>query len=247
MEQTVRIPLTQGKFALIDAADYERVSRLTWYALNKDGLWYAANVTQAPRTEPGKPGKSRTLYLHQFITDAPDATEVDHWNGDGLDNRRENLRVCIHAENTRNQRLRADNTSGYKGVVSSGNQRESWVAAIIHDKHHYHLGTFATPRAAALAYDAKARELYGEFAHTNFPPSDDPLPAPMNLPVHNSSGFRGVSWHKQRGGWCAVVQCDGKKHHVGMYATAIEAAHAYDARARELHGARARVNFPDKS
>lgn len=146
------IPLTQGKVALVDDEDYERVSAYKWQA-NKGsaGYWYGHNDTHGQ--------------LHRFVVNAPRELMVDHKNGDGLDCRRENLRLATNAQNQYNAKLRVDNKSGFRGVHWDGNR---WIAQIKSQGRPIYLGRFNTPEAAARAYDTKARELRGEFARTNF-------------------------------------------------------------------------------
>jgi hypothetical protein len=161
----MRVPLTQGKFALVDAEDAERVMQFKWFALNKGGWWYAGRQRREPRTIRGQPGKSYTLYLHRFLLDAPDGTDVDHINGDGLDNRRANLRICTHAENSYNARV-TRSRAGYKGVRADGTR---WRAAIHQHGREISLGSHATPEEAARAYDRAATEIFGVYALLNFP------------------------------------------------------------------------------
>ena len=96
---------------------------------------------------------------------APAGLDVDHIDGDGLNNRRSNLRACTHTENGRNRKLSKNNTSGLKGV----NAREAgkWQAMIKTSGRILHLGVFDSKMEAAKAYDAAALRLYGEFARTN--------------------------------------------------------------------------------
>jgi len=91
---------------------------------------------------------------------------VDHRNGDGLDNRRQNLRPANDSKNQMNARMRSDNPSGFKGVCAD---RHRWMARIQLDGRRTYLGYFATPQEAARAYDAAAVELFGEYARPNFP------------------------------------------------------------------------------
>lgn len=152
------IQLTQGKTAIIDDEDYERVSRFRWYAFrNQHGNWYA-------RRSP----LGTTQCMHRFILDLPPHyPEVDHVDGDGLNNRRLNLRTATTAQNQANSRTRKDNSSGYKGV---GRQQRSskWHARIKVSGKTLQLGVYDTPEAAAKAYDSKALELRGPFARVNF-------------------------------------------------------------------------------
>lgn len=118
--------------------------------------------------------KSGSLLLHRLLV--PDAPQVDHINGNGLDNRRANLRACTNAENQRNRGRSANNKSGYKGVRWHAASRR-WRAQIVSDGQQRTLGHFYSPEAAARAYDRAARQLHGEFARLNFP--DDQQPTPL--------------------------------------------------------------------
>lgn len=98
--------------------------------------------------------------------DAPDGMHVDHINGDGLDNRRENLRVCSPMQNLWNSKKQT-NTSGFKGVTKRASDK-AFIARIRVNYKLISLGSFADPIDAAKAYDAAARAHFGEFARTNF-------------------------------------------------------------------------------
>jgi hypothetical protein len=153
---TREIPLSRGLFALVDDEDFARaVSVGSWNAKARGrNLFYAQR----------KFGRAH-VHLHTFLTGWP---LVDHRNGDGLDNRRANLREATHTQNTWNARRRSDNTSGFKGV----SQRRSdgkWVAYIGIDRRQVYLGSYVTVEEAARSYDAAAREHRGEFALLNFP------------------------------------------------------------------------------
>lgn len=150
------VALTQGKFALIDSADFELIQPYTWAAHNIKGRLYA--VTRGGR-----------LHMHRVIAAAKSGQTIDHRNGDGLDNRRANLRVCTVSQNGMNRPKQANNTSGFKGVFPSGRPHQPWSASIKKDQRVIHLGRFGTPEQAALAYDRAAAELFGEFAVLNFP------------------------------------------------------------------------------
>lgn len=159
--QTIRIPLTQGKFALIDAADLPLVEGYTWYAQQNRGTWYAATTT------PIVPRKQRKhLSMHRLILglDTGDP-EVDHKNWNGLDNRRANLRIATGHQNQGNTRKsKAGLTSQYKGVSWD---RGRWKAYIKMDGKHVHLGRFTSEIEAARAYNRAALEYFGEFANIN--------------------------------------------------------------------------------
>ncbi|MBV8278501.1 MAG: HNH endonuclease [Verrucomicrobia bacterium] len=104
--------------------------------------------------------------MHRLIVNAPPGVQVDHVNGDGLDNRRANLRLASATQNAHNRKIRRDNTSGFKGVrFDQSSQR--WDARITFQGKRYYLGLFVTAELAARTYDQAARRLFGDFARTN--------------------------------------------------------------------------------
>lgn len=157
------VPLTKGKIAFIDAVDFPRVSEWSWCAYEPhDSIWYSrANTANSD-------GGRWYVSMHQFIMQQPPGYEVDHVNSDGLDNRRCNLRVCIHKENMRNMVRRCLGSSRYKGV-SWYARYGCWRAYIVVDAKQSHLGYFSDELQAAQAYDRAAKELFGDFARPNFP------------------------------------------------------------------------------
>jgi hypothetical protein len=158
MTKQVRLP--QGLFATVDDCDYELVSKYTWkLARDKSNIYAIASVKVN--------GRMTTIRMHRVILGAKPGTTIDHINGNGLDNRRANLRFCSHNENNRNRQKRGKFTSRYKGVYQlRGSIR--WKASIKCEGVQTHLGTFDREVDAAKAYDAAAREKFGEFARTNF-------------------------------------------------------------------------------
>jgi len=152
------IKLTKGRFTMIDDADFDMVSKSEWCY---GGHGYAV-----------RGHKGKMLLLHRFLMGlAPgDGIHVDHINGDPLDNRRANLRICTKAENMRNRRRNANSTSGFKGVLLMKDtpRKKPWRAQIKTNGRHHRLGYYKTKEEAALAYDAAAKELHGEFARLNF-------------------------------------------------------------------------------
>ena len=155
------IKLTQGKVALVDKQDFDRVSKLKWSARKEGNSWYAKRNTSM------KLGKCKTLHLHRFIMNPPNDLEVDHINRDGLDCRRVNMRLATPTQNQHNSRLRSDNTSGYKGVQWN-KKCKKWQAGITINSKFVYLGVHTTREEAALAYDKAAQKNFGEYARLNF-------------------------------------------------------------------------------
>jgi hypothetical protein len=150
------IQLTQGKVAIVDDADFEWLSQWPWffstgYAIRREGKLFGR----------------KNIMMHRLIMNTPEGMDTDHINGDKLDNRRENLRVCTRSQNMQNTTRRSDNTSGYKGV-DWDKENGKWRAEIKVDSRRINLGRYDSAEEAALAYDRAAREYHGEFANTNF-------------------------------------------------------------------------------
>lgn len=139
--------------ALVDDADFEWLNQFKWYAKGPEGRYVYA-VTGSEKTR-----------MHRLIL--PEVVLVDHQNRDTLDNRRENLRPATRTDNGANAVRRTDNTSGFKGVYWNKEKRQ-WVARVgVRGKRRY-LGHFDDLWQAARAYDAAAKEHFGEFACANF-------------------------------------------------------------------------------
>ncbi len=154
-EGTVRrISLGHGQSVLVDAADYEWLSRYTWTA-QRGG--YAA------RREKG-----RLIYMHREIVQAPPGMVVDHIDGNRQNNLRSNLRICTRRENTQNRAKRIGCVSRFKGI-SCEKHSGKWRARAYLAGEYFRSGLIADEVQAARAYDRFAVELFGEFAYLNFP------------------------------------------------------------------------------
>jgi hypothetical protein len=159
-----RIPLTQGEHAIIDDEDYPLISQFKWHL---DRRVKRVNVLYAKRQVTIGKKKQRGQLMHRLIMKPPDGLFVDHINGDGLDNRRLNLRLCNNQENSRNQRrLRKNKTSRYKGV-SFRERNGKWEAQINRDRRVTWLGQFDIEEDAALMYNVAAQIFFGDFAVLN--------------------------------------------------------------------------------
>jgi hypothetical protein len=149
---STKIPLTQGKFATIDDEDFARVGGFKWYALNRSGKFHV--MVSVSR---------KNYYIHRMIMDAPPGMVVDHINGDGLDNRKSNLRICHHNENIRNRTsLNANNASGAHGVYWD-KSRKRWCAEIKINYKRIYLGRFCLLCDAVEARHDAELDYYGDF------------------------------------------------------------------------------------
>lgn len=161
MQSTVEIPLTRGYVALVDEADYDLVTGVGSWGVNTSS---SDHVAYAQRGFRGEDGLQHTVQMHRFLTGWE---MVDHRNGNGLDNRRSNLRPATVSQNAMNRRKRVDNTSGYKGV-SFRKETKVWRAYVSVLGKRVWLGQYPTATEAAAAYDVAAKLHYGEFARLNF-------------------------------------------------------------------------------
>jgi AP2 domain/HNH endonuclease len=157
---TILVPLSQGKFAIIDPEDAPTILAHNWYLA---GHGYAGRSRKA-----GEPEGPQSIKMHRVIMGNPPLSlDIDHVNGVPLDNRRKNLRVATRSQNAAHGKTRVNNTSGYRGVSWNKPWRR-WVAQICIKNRKITIGGFDDPIEAARAYDEAAREAFGGFAKTNF-------------------------------------------------------------------------------
>ena len=180
-----KIPLTQGRYAIVDPDDYPRLAKYKWRICKGKNTLYAERSIRLPS------GRYSRILMHRQILEnlhviskthdskliahnshrrTGDGIVIDHINRRGLDNRRANLRLATVAQNAWNSKKR-NSRSGYKGVWYA-RDKCLWRAAIVCNRRRIHLGYFRDKHAAARAYDKAARTHFGEYAVLNFPSHD---------------------------------------------------------------------------
>lgn len=163
-EGYIRVPLTRGEWADIDFCDLRRVIKHSWCLRKYGGKGKTTYGEANIKTD----GKWKRVLLHRFLLQPPPEVFIDHKDRNGLNCRRDNLRMTTRNGNQHNTGPHCDSRSKYKGV-SWHTKGQKWVAQITVNRQHQHLGLHDTEELAAKAYDAAARRLHGEFAYQNFP------------------------------------------------------------------------------
>lgn len=151
------IELTQGRRAIVDDEDFEFLDQFKWCVNNQNFVVRGKVIF----------GKKVTITMHRFLLNPVSKMQVDHINGDRLDNRRTNLRICTQSQNCSNRKSSTPNRSGYRGVVlhkSTG----KWRACIKVLQRKISLGLYQDKESAARAYDAAAIKYFGNFSRLNF-------------------------------------------------------------------------------
>lgn len=158
----MELVLTNGFVTIVDEEDFEKVSKFNWSGILMGG----GTKMYACRSIYFSKGKTKLISLHRFILNVTDKhLQVDHINGNSLDNRKENLRICTGVQNRLNRSKTIKSTSGYKGVFKT--YKNKWRAQIGWKNKKYYLGSYDTKEEAALIYNMKAIELFGEYANLN--------------------------------------------------------------------------------
>jgi len=150
------IKLTQRKYATVDDEDFAYLNQWKWF-------YHDGYVLRNLKRIKGK--NQKKISMHRLIAQTPNDMYTDHINGNGLDNRRNNLRICTNQQNGMNRKVNINNTSGYKGV-SWHKKGKKWQVQIKAEKFLY-LGLFKSKIQAAKAYNQKALKLFGEYANLN--------------------------------------------------------------------------------
>lgn len=155
------ITITQGQSVKVDDEDYDFLNQYKWHLTSKG---YAARRVHYPSSR--KNPIAKIFLMHRIVSFADNGYQVDHINGDKLDNRKQNLRLCSNSQNHMNKGVQSNSTTGYKGV-SFERSINRYRAYLNLNGKRYNLKTFKTPEEAAQAYNTKAKELFGEFALLN--------------------------------------------------------------------------------
>jgi len=147
-------------YTLVDDEDHEHLNQWKWYPKNCRGKIYIYRHAWIE-------DKKNFLAMHRSIMNPSKDMQIDHINGNTLDNRRSNLRICTASQNLQNQKIRSYNCSSkYKGVCFD-KATNKWRAQIMFDKKIKHIGFYKIEEDAARAYNNKAKKWYGEFANLN--------------------------------------------------------------------------------
>ena len=153
------IKLSKGVLVTIDDEDYEKLNKYNWYFGARDRVMRSGGIIN---------GKRIKIYIHREIMNCLPKYVVDHIDGNPLNNQKSNLRICESAENSRNQKIRKDNKSGYKGVsIKHYPNKDVWVARITKYGRVRFLGEYPTAHEASHAYNKAAKKIHGEFARLN--------------------------------------------------------------------------------
>lgn len=156
------IMLTRGKVALVDDKDYEYLNQWRWeYFINK-----RTNQEYAIRRIYNNDIRT-TIWMHREIMQTSKEFEVDHRDGNGLNNQKDNLRNCTHHQNRMNNKLQTNNTSGYTGVYWS-EHHQKWFACIKLNGKKIGAGYYSIKEEAAIARDKLAKQYFGDFARLNY-------------------------------------------------------------------------------
>ncbi len=227
------IQLTHNYVALVDDDDYDRVSKHKWWVHKFKDVPYAEGLIEGSY-----------VLMHRFVMNVVDSKIfVDHRFHNTLDNQKENLRLCSSSLNQANSRKnKGVSSSKFKGVHFRKDSK-MWTAYITKDGTRLYLGNFSSQEAAAIAYNKATLELNGEFALPNELTKVEEASALIPAINRFSSAYKGCHWHKRLKKWAGYIKHDGVAEHLGYFDNEKDAALAFNKRAIELRGDKARVNI----
>ncbi len=220
-----KIQLTQNKYTIVDDEDYKYLNQFNWYAHNKSEYWTALRMY-----------KRKLILMHRIIMNCPKNKIIDHINGNSLDNRKENLRICTQSQNISNSKLSKRNKSGFKGVYQTKNKKK-WLSLISINSKTKNLGLFSNKLEAKDAYTKAAKEYFGEFYSEGIRKEGKKIQKKIDnikceptkrLKITNTSGVKGVCWHKSTKKWIVNFCYQGKKKYLGLFSDINEAKNCYE-------------------
>ncbi len=152
------IHLTQNKVTWLDNEDFERVNKYKWHANKKTtGVFYAYRKQWIPEKQ-----KYITIIMHRFIMNCPEDMEIDHIDHNGLNNQKSNLKICSHADNMRNIKVRRTSNSGFRGI-SWDKKNKKWRITICKEKKFYNRGRFTELEDAVKEHRKSFKEIFGYY------------------------------------------------------------------------------------
>lgn len=211
------------------------MSKYKWHVLKGKNTYYAGRVVYVPKEERVNGKRQKTIRMHRDVLKVSQL--IDHIDGNGLNNQKNNLRLCDVHQNAMNSRKPKNKSSKYKGVCKIKNK---WYSAISYNGEVFRLGSFDSELHAALAYDRAAREYFKEFARLNF----SEITTYDDLDSHKfikSSKYKGVSRISKRK-WRVTISIKRKPIYIGHYNSEIEAAKAYNEAVIKYFGESAKLN-----
>lgn len=245
------IILNCGSKIKVDDEDYDFLTHVYDFYINEYGYVMCKLKEKYKRK---KMGFYTGISLHKLLM-LPEKTgrsiNVDHRDGDKLNNQKSNLRVCRHSENMKNRKsnrtyAKKKPKSKYKGVYWN-KKMNMWRAQIKSDDLRFSIGCFTDEIAAANAYNYYCKKFHGEFAQLNDVPYMPKEEWEKYKAGNNqSSKYRGVSYSNNEKKWIAQICHNYKREVIGRFDTEIEAAEAYNKRALELKGDKAKLNIINK-
>jgi hypothetical protein len=252
MKMVIISPKYGSHTVLFDDEDLDLIKKYRWSIWRSyNGKFYAFHSWK-------REGKEVSIKMHRLIMGVQDNRTplVDHRDGDTLNNKKENLRMAAHSQNSMNRGKTSKNNCGYKGVSKKTPNR--YQAAITVNGKRYYGGLFEDPIDAAKKYDEMALKYHGEFAYFNFPlpttiskcDKDDLVyvQPTCDRKRKNTTGFRGVYFNggSKVNPFFACLEVDGERVRLGVFSDAISAAKEYDKAAKKHFGIRASLNFHDE-
>lgn len=225
-----KVPIFKDQFALVDDDDFDKVAHFKWHKFksrNKSNCYAKRNFRVN--------GVSRSQLMHRVILGVTDSkTLIDHINGNGLDNRKQNLRICSNAQNSRNRDKVKNNSSGFKGV-SYNKKLLCFESKIGLDNKTINLGLYRTEIEAAIAYNEAAVKYHGQFARLNNISFEQQAIKPERIKRTKTCDYHGVFYVSSIDRWRATFVMNKQKYYIGQFKNAQDAAIAYNKKIKELN------------